>query len=320
MIVKDRLPNEHDDTDPMAAAGARAEGQMAFYLKRAFGDAKDVLVMNDLRLPSPDSTDAAQIDHLVLHTGGIVLIESKSVTSEVSINKSHEFSRLWNGRWQGFKSPVQQSKLQVEFLRKALAAKAAKLRDKAIFGLIQQGFGLVPFDILVAISDTGIIRRKADVPEVLKSDQVADRIREIMSRRCISFLAFNRKSKNDSDPWVSFTISEMQRISDFLVASHRPLPRKPVTAPPVEAPASPPAQATTAVGTKPVCHHCASIKVAVTYGKYGYFLKCAACDQNTKIDIACSKCGKGARIRKNRLVFYRECQCGHAEIYHVNER
>jgi hypothetical protein len=346
MIVKDRLPNEHVDTDPMAAAGARAETQMAFYLKRAFGEAKDVLVLHDLRLPSPDGTDAAQIDHLVLHTGGMVIVESKSVTSEVTINENQEFSRLWNGRWQGFPSPIQQSKLQADFLQKILAEKKAELRDKALFGLIQKSFRMVPFDLLVAISDTGIIHRKADVPEVLKADQVVDRIREIMSRRCVSFATFAMTSKDDDDPWVSFTASEMQRIADFLVASHRPLGRKPQAqvpvgpsvarpAPPVlakpgaalaaaaavaPAMASSPTQVQVAAdGKKPFCRHCSSTAVAVTYGKFGYYLKCVACSQNTKIDCICSKCGKEARIRKDKLVFHRECACGYGEVYHVNE-
>lgn len=318
---------------------------MAFYLKRAFGDAKDVLVLHDLRLPSQDGSDAAQIDHLVLHTGGMVIVESKSVTSEVSVNENHEFSRLWNGRWQGFRSPIQQSKLQADFLQKTLAEEKAELRDKALFGLIQKGFGMVPFDILVAISDTGIIRRKADVPEVLKADQVVDRIREIMGRRCVNFAAFAVKSKNENDPWVSFTASEMQRIAEFLVARHRPLVRKSATQAAVEVPAArpaPPAPArpvpavaaaaaapaiaspapqvqVVAAKTQPACRHCASTKVAVTYGKFGYYLKCAACAQNTKIDFACSKCGKEARIRKDKLVYHRECACGHGEVYHVNE-
>ena len=346
MIVKDRSPNDHDDSDLMAAAGARAETQMGFYLKRAFGDAKDVLILHDLRLPSQDGSDAAQIDHLVLHTGGMVIIESKSVTSEVSINENLEFSRLWNGRWQGFKSPIQQSKLQADFLQKILTEKKIELRDKALFGLIQKGFGMVPFDILVAISDSGIIRRKSDVPEVLKADQVVDRIREIMQRRCVSFATYAVKSKNDSDPWVNFTTSEMQRIADFLLTGHRPLTPKTTSSvagdgtvtrptlpiPSAPAPAIAPAAATpivasavsqaqvSPVGSQPACRHCPSTKVAVAYGKFGYYLKCAACEQNTKIDFACSKCGKEARIRKDKSVFHRECACGHGEVYHVNER
>jgi Nuclease-related domain len=345
MIVKERLSNEHDDTDANSAAGARAEAQMAFYLKRAFGDAKDVLVLHDLRLPSKDGSDAAQIDHLVLHTGGMVIVESKSVTSEVSVNENHEFSRLWNGRWQGFKSPIQQSKLQADFLQKALAEKRVELRDKALFGLLQKGFGMVPFDILVAISDTGIIHRKADVPEVLKADQVVDRIREIMGRRCVSFARYAVKSKNDNDPWDSFTASEMKRIADYLVASHRPVSRKVAAPVVVEIPAAQPAPpapsrlvpavaaAATAPAlasaapqvllataeTRPACRHCASPSVAVTHGKFGYYLKCTACAQNTKIDFTCSKCGKEGRIRKDKLVFHRECTCGHSEVYHVNE-
>jgi len=329
MIAKDRNPSEHDDTDRMAATGARSEAQMAFYLKRAFADAASVQVFHDLRLAYEDGSDAAQIDHLVLHSGGIVIIESKSVTSEVRINENLEFSRLWDGRWQGFRSPVQQSKLQVDFLRKVLAANVGSLRDKAIFGLIQKGFGHFPFDILVAISDSGIIHRKAEIPEVLKADHVADRLKEIMGRRCIGFAAFAMKSKNDNDPWVNLSPSEMKRIADFMNASHRPQAQKPRAAPVIQ-PAivtatSIPAQkpepvkvplATTT--TKPACKHCNSGKVNVAYGR-NYYLKCDACGKNTPIDYACTKCGKDSRIRREKLIHYRECQCGHTEVYLVNE-
>ena len=44
MIIKERNTAEHPEPDKFEAAGIRAEEQMAFYLKRAFGDAKDVLV------------------------------------------------------------------------------------------------------------------------------------------------------------------------------------------------------------------------------------------------------------------------------------
>lgn len=329
MIVKDRRPQEHDDAGIMAAAGAKAEAQMAFYLKRAFADDANVLVIHDLRLPSDDGTDAAQIDHLVIHTGGMVIVESKSVTSEVTINESREFTRMWNGRWQGMPSPVQQSTLQAGFLQKTLAAKAAQLRDKALFGLVQKGFGMVPFDVLVAISDTGVIHRKVEVPEVLKADQVVDKVKEIMGRRCVGFATFAMKSKNEDDPWVSFTASEMKRIADFLIASHRPLLVKPalpavsspVVKPPAPVPPAPqPAAATPPTGQpKPACRHCSSRSVTMVHGKYGYYFKCQACEKNTPPVLVCSKCGKEARVRKEKLTFHRECQgCGHAEVYHVN--
>jgi len=338
MIVKDRRPEDHHDADRFALAGAKAEARMAFYLKRAFADAPDVLVLHDLRLPSEDGTDAAQMDHLVIHSGGMVIIESKSVSTEVRINEHKDFARLWDGQWRGFDSPIQQSKLQADFLQKTLAAKAPILRDKALFGLVQKGFGNVPFDILVAISDAGIIERGSNVPEVLKADQIADRVKEIMATRCVSFAVFALKHNPDKDPWASLSVSEMKRIADFLLASHQPLAQKPKAMPmvqqaavagPISAPivaskpvptpaqAQPLQQATTA--SKPTCKHCASDKVNVTYG-HNYYLKCSACGNNTPIDYTCPKCGKDARIRQEKkITFYRECAgCEHSEVFHVN--
>lgn len=332
MIVKDRNPFEHNDSDRMAAAGAKAESQMAFYLKRAFADAADVLVFHDLRLANQDGIDATQIDHLVLHSGGMVIIESKSVSTQVQVNEHKEFSRLWDGNWQGFKSPVQQSKLQAEFLQKALSAKGPELLDKALFGLVQKGFGMVPFDILVAISDSGTITRKVEMPEVLKADQVVDKIREIMAARCVSFASFMLKTATDGR-WIGLSASEMKRIADFLVASHRPIaqnfkiapvvPQAAVTSVPAlmvasqsrSMPTSLPQQVRTA--EKPTCKHCSSDQVNVIFGR-NYYLKCLSCGQNTPISYSCPKCGKDARIRKEKVTFYRECLCGHAEVYHVN--
>ena len=82
MICKERNPSEHPEHDKFADAGAKAEAQMAFYLKRAFSDDPDVWVFNDLRFRS-DEEDVAQVDHLVMHRSGFIVIESKSVTSKV---------------------------------------------------------------------------------------------------------------------------------------------------------------------------------------------------------------------------------------------
>lgn len=338
MIVKERRSEDHHDADRFAIAGAKAEARMAFYLKRAFADSPDVFVLHDLRLPSDDGTDAAQMDHLIIHSGGFVIVESKSVSTEVRINEHKDFARLWDGQWRGFDSPIQQSKLQADFLQKTLAAKAPILRDKALFGLVQKGFGNVPFDILVAISDSGIIERGDNVPEVLKADQIADRVKEIMASRCVSFAAFALKHNPDKDPWASLSVSEMKRIADFLIASHRPLTQKPKAPPMVQqaavagsapAPIAAPKSVSTPAQTqpllqatatsKPTCKNCSSDKISVVYGR-NYFLKCSSCGKNTPIDYTCPKCGKDARIRQEKkITFYRECAgCGHSEVYYVN--
>jgi hypothetical protein len=79
MICKERDKGKHPTHDKLSEAEARAEKQMAFYLKRAFRDDSEAWVFNDLRYQADDD-DAAQIDHLVLHRSGFILVESKSVT------------------------------------------------------------------------------------------------------------------------------------------------------------------------------------------------------------------------------------------------
>ena len=74
--------------------GHEAEKQMAFYLKRAFQESNDIFVINDLRIGVND--DIAQIDHLILHRFGFIVVESKSVTSEISINEHNEWIRHYN--------------------------------------------------------------------------------------------------------------------------------------------------------------------------------------------------------------------------------
>ncbi len=92
MIIKERNPEEHGETDKFSVAGAKAEEQMAFYLKRAFADDPNVYVFNDIRLQGDDD-DAAQIDHLVLHRHGFVIVESKSVSTGVAVNEHGEWVR-----------------------------------------------------------------------------------------------------------------------------------------------------------------------------------------------------------------------------------
>jgi hypothetical protein len=149
---------------------------MAFYLRRAFAEAPDVLVFNDLRVER--NGEIAQIDHLILHRWGMIIIESKSVTSRVKINEREEWSRLWDGRDRGMASPVLQAKRQADLLRRLLDDHALDLVGK-VFGLMQVRFGAMPIDLLVAISDDGVIQRtkKNPLPEVMKADQISERVK-----------------------------------------------------------------------------------------------------------------------------------------------
>ena len=68
----------------------------------------------------------------------------------------------------------------------------------------------------------------------------------------------------------------------------------------------------------PPCKACGGRAGEVCYGKFGYYLKCSACQTNTAIRFACQP-GHNPRLRKAGLEFYRECaECGSSDLVHRN--
>lgn len=333
MILKLRDTHRSDESDRFTAAGNKAEDQMSFYLKRAFEWEPNVYVFNDLRL-SDGKGDFAQFDHLVLFAKGMVIIESKSVTSKVKINKLGEWSRFWDGGWRGFASPIQQAKRQVEFLQNLLTAHKTELRGKLLFGTLQRGFRMFPIDILIAISDSGTIQREGEYAEVVKADQVIDQIRALIKKRDVSFFSWAMKS-NDEDKWDSMSEEELKKLTLFMLARHTPRSTnsagaatarpietlekaaratpaaEPQRAPVPDTPPSPPPQD----GLQ--CSHCKSNRLQILYG-HNYYFKCLDCAKNTRIDLGCPKCHAAARLRKEKQRFFKECGCGFAELFFVN--
>ena len=176
MIVKDLEPQQH--ADPLRRAGYDAERQMAHYLRRAFAEDPRKFVFHNLRLER--GGEVAQIDHLILHRFGLLIIESKSVAGQVSVNEHGEWTRWWNRQGRGMPSPVLQARRQLDLLLALLDDHTTELMDRSMLGLKQRTLSGVRRDVLVAISDGGRITRKADVPELVKADQVPDRVRAVM--------------------------------------------------------------------------------------------------------------------------------------------
>lgn len=77
MILKEK--QFAPQADRRLAAGDAAEKQMAFYLRREFGNDKDVWVINDLRVCHKG--EFAQMDHLLVSQWGLFVIESKTLLS-----------------------------------------------------------------------------------------------------------------------------------------------------------------------------------------------------------------------------------------------
>jgi hypothetical protein len=220
VIVKDKDDTQADSK--RLRAGIEAEKQMAFYLRRKFGEDDAVFVLNDIRLTRGD--EVAQIDHLVVHKYGMIIIESKSVTGEIRVNAQEEWVRTYGRKRTGMPSPVRQAERQGELLQKLLQDNRKNLREKMLFGMKQGGFQNCPIQILVAISDQGIIKRgRKPIPELYKADQIADEVVEIIKRHRKGGSLIGGNAKDDGK-WGNYIFkdSELQKVVQFLKDWHSP--------------------------------------------------------------------------------------------------
>jgi hypothetical protein len=108
LIVKELDP--FSSSDKFQIAGRKAEEQMAHYLRRFFGSSADVDVLNYLRIEL--GGEVAQMDHLVLHPYGLLIVESKSVSGSVQIKDDGQWIRWFAKQPQGMRSPVTQAKMK----------------------------------------------------------------------------------------------------------------------------------------------------------------------------------------------------------------
>lgn len=319
MIIKELEAQSH--TDPLRRAGYEAERQMAHYLKRAFGEDPNKFVLNNLRVEREG--EVAQIDHLIVMRFGLLVVESKSVAGQISVNEQGEWTRWWNRQGRGMPSPVLQGRRQLELLCALLDDHTAELLERGLFGLRQRTFGAMRRDVLVAISDGGRITRKTEVPEVVKADQVPERVQETVDELRGRLTAF------------AFSDAEMTRICAFLRNRHVPArdahstaasaPDTPqstqsrgltgVTSPPHRPPEV--ASTSPAAAQTPTCRQCHSDQLSVQYGK-NYYFKCAACGGNTPARPVCPTCQQPARLSKSGAAFTAACAGGHQWPYWTN--
>lgn len=322
--------------DPKLKWGHAAETQMAFYLKRAFASDPRVFVLNDLRVI--DGDDVAQIDHLVLLEFGIVIVESKSVTTEVEVNEHGEWSRKTSFGWKGMPSPLLQGKRQYEVLARVLEEiRELKPRVGSQRYWIDQ-----PHEVVAAISDNGRIKRPPGqaIEQVVKAERVPEIIPEIEKR-------FEKQFLKIFGGTMAFKPDRLQEIGEALLKRH--VPRHGLQeltdksemafedhAPPVAAvlPSSPvisanhPIDVTQTVvrnsgeahAFRPVCKHCTeTVRLEIRFGR-GYYIHCSSCEKNSPIKLNCEKDGCARRLRKAKSEFYSECAtCGESFLFHRND-
>ncbi|MEX2672879.1 MAG: nuclease-related domain-containing protein [Phycisphaeraceae bacterium] len=229
--------------DSMGRAGYDAEKQLAFYLKRAFQEpAYDFRVFNGLRVIRRG--EVAQIDHLILHRFGFVLVESKSIAGSVNINSHGEFTRWYGKQPKGIPSPIAQAKRQSVILKNMLNDAKGQLRRKVGIGPLKQQaeFSDGRFKVIAAISDNGrITHEEGDrPPEIMKAEAVVDAVQKVFDdqQKLTGVGGFartfvNRENKREwgENYLPPFTNDEIEAITDMLVAAHTPLAQPAAVAP-----------------------------------------------------------------------------------------
>jgi hypothetical protein len=319
MIIKDKV--KIISSNAIINAGQKQELDVAFYLRRAFKDNEQVFVFNDIKLKHNNET--AQIDHLIMHTFGFILIESKSITGELTVNKYQEWSRSYNDKWYGIPSPIKQVELQKDLLKQLLQDHDSILLDK-IFGLetLQKGFGGRQWEQLCAISSNAIINREAApdklANKLIKSEFIVDAVTKLMklSSSKPSPLTF---FKAENRPW--FNSSEAVRICDFILqrnSSENKVESKTnnqlfekVDVLPSKRDGSV-VESTCFNGHTELQLQCKQCHKKDTlepmWGKFGYFVKCSSCSANTPMKSPCAICAsKKTKVSKKKERYTLTC-------------
>ncbi|MDX1466369.1 MAG: nuclease-related domain-containing protein, partial [Halomonas sp.] len=210
MILKDKdtyASGDGHDGDERAFYGHKQEQDVAFQLRREFGEHKQIHVINDLRLGHRG--EWAQIDHLILHPYGFIVVESKSIVGEVTVNAAGEWSRSYQGNWMGIPSPIRQAELQLDLLKALLSDNVEHFLGKLLG--IQTQVAHREWRTLCAISSTAILHRdkmpKDVANRVVKTEFVASKVKELVGNLKVGFL----KGR------AGFFAGELDNIGSFLL-------------------------------------------------------------------------------------------------------
>lgn len=293
MIIKEK--DDFKGNDKRGYYGHKQEQDVAFYLRREFASDASVNVINDLLIS--DGGENAQIDHLIIHPYGFVIIESKSIHGEIRVNSNGEWSRSYRGRWAGIASPISQAEMQQAILKKILQKNTEKFMRSTLGK--RHTVGGRTWDVICAVSSSAIVNR-SKMPKpisqvIVKSEFIVKSIKEIIGNTG-PLSMFNTKPK--------FFTSEMEGIIQFLLNQHpanSPLANSP-TVIKKESEYEPQVSSLS-------CKSCGNVSsLHGRSGRYGHYVKCGDCGTNTAMKSACIHCGSSqVKVGKRGSTYTANC-------------
>jgi len=343
MIAKEKAVSAAQDK--RIQAGNKQESDVAFYLRRAYGDREDVIVLNDLRVSH--NGEVAQVDHFIIFAYGFIIVESKSIHGHVKINKQGEWTRSYKNTWYGIPSPLRQADLQAKLVKGLLNhhAEAVLPSVNLVTFKITQRFGGRVWQKLCAVSNSCILEREnisgADNKLIYKAESLIDGIDKIIGKR-VGYSTFATLSRAvDTRP--AFSKAELHSIKDFLLSQHAEASEmqpavqnsdldiaatetvqeaaQPIV---VDANTKGAPETTEASSVHPDhskllirCKYCkAEEGLTPKSGKYGYYVTCGECGKNTPMKAQCPEChSKDTKVSKRKQSFTLLCNTCETNSY-----
>jgi hypothetical protein len=298
-------------------AGLEGERNAAYLIDFHYAQSKHRAVIHDLRLEHEGQV--AQIDHLLLTRWmDCYVLESKHFNAGIKITDEGEFLR-WNKydrAYEGMESPIAQNERHITVLKDVMRRLDLPTR---------MGVRVMPnFKSFVLVSSKARIDRskKFDTSRVIKADQIKQGILGDLDNES-TFATLSSMAKMMS---AETTMNLARQLASLHRPSKWPMPGLMDNAPQDRGGKIDlkPRAGTTVPSPPPVagpnCKRCGGGEGAILYGKYGYYFKCAACDENTSIKFQCLP-GHKPRLRKAGNDFFRECAtCGTSDRYFANAR
>jgi hypothetical protein len=177
-----------------------AQEQMAYRLRRAFAGSQSLDVVNCLVLRT--GSLQVQMQQLVLHPFGLILIDNLSLPGTISVDDDWKWTHVYRGESAAIPSPVTAAKVQAlaldAFLKK-------KVKQKSFFNNLE-------LDVLLAVPDVQAIHWPASgvFPEVCNADEVPERV-----TACVA------QYRQDAKMPPKLVAEHRQRLAEFLRASHK---------------------------------------------------------------------------------------------------
>ncbi|MDR9468146.1 nuclease-related domain-containing protein [Marinospirillum sp.] len=205
MILKDYV--HRPDADPKSEETC---ADAATRLRNAFKTNEDVVVLNDIRVPY-DEGRTVNVDHIVLHSYGMTLINSRAIHGKIEINYRGEWSRSIRGREVAMQNPVEMFKYVSRNIRQMLTADIDSLLTRSKGS--QKTFENMPIDVLfIQAPKSAIVGTGINNSSIIFSESLTQSINR-------TFSAYKKREFQMYGGLDTFKISrsDMYAIADFLM-------------------------------------------------------------------------------------------------------